>query len=238
MDQLSVSSRAEAAARPPRLVTLGPIEPEQPSSLAEMAYLLIRDLIITLALRPGTAIQERALMAELGLGRTPIREALKRLAHENLVTVVPHRGIFVSDINITDLAAISEVRLPLEGWAARAAAERATGEERRVARELRQEVAALRRGAEGTEVMRLDQRVHRHIYQAAHNRFLAETLDRYLNLSLRVWFLVVERVTRMKAVSEEHSELLAAIEAGRGDVAEEVLRRHVANFEAEIRSIL
>ncbi|TME82248.1 MAG: GntR family transcriptional regulator, partial [Chloroflexi bacterium] len=99
-------------------------------SQGERAYLLIRDQIVTLRLAPGSVIEEARLRQELGLGRTPIREALQRLAHENLVTFVPHRGTFVSDINLTNLHRLTEVRTEMEGYAARLAAERATARDR------------------------------------------------------------------------------------------------------------
>ena len=84
-------------------------------SQSEEAYLRIRDRILTLDLPPGSLVHEARLREELAIGRTPIREALQRLAHEKLVRSVPHRGTFVTDVNITDLARITEVRVVLEG---------------------------------------------------------------------------------------------------------------------------
>src|SRR5690349_10972606 len=94
--------------------------------LADRAYAALRDRIVTLAIPPGAPINEDALGRTLRFGRTPIREAIKRLALENLVTVFPRRGTFASEINITDLAHVSDVRVRLEAHAARRAAERAT----------------------------------------------------------------------------------------------------------------
>ncbi|MEE8391378.1 MAG: GntR family transcriptional regulator, partial [Anaerolineae bacterium] len=94
--------------------------------LSEKAYRLIKEKIITLELSPSKVISEQSLMEDLGLGRTPIREALLQLAKEDLVTVVPRRGMFVADISITDLQKISEVRIVLEGFCARLAAQRIT----------------------------------------------------------------------------------------------------------------
>jgi DNA-binding GntR family transcriptional regulator len=99
------------------------------STDADKAYQIIKEKIITLELPPGSAIHETALAEELQLGRTPIREALKLLQAEQLVTTVPRRGMFVSSISITDLQQIAEVRMQLEGLAARLAAQRATPEE-------------------------------------------------------------------------------------------------------------
>src|ERR1700756_4957167 len=94
--------------------------------LADRAYADLRDRIVTLRIAPGAPIDEDALGSELQIGRTPVREAIKRLALENLVTVFPRRGTFASEINITDLADICDVRVQLEGHAAYRAAQRIT----------------------------------------------------------------------------------------------------------------
>src|SRR6202163_2363099 len=99
-------------------------------SQSEEAYLRIRDRIVSLDMPPGSVVNESRLREELKIGRTPIREALQRLSRENLVKSVPHRGTFVTDVNITDLARITEVRVVLEGHAARLAAERLTTSDR------------------------------------------------------------------------------------------------------------
>src|ERR1700759_5558460 len=98
--------------------------------LADRAYAELRDRLVTLRIAPGAPIDEDLLGGELGIGRTPVREAIKRLALENLVTVYPRRGTFASEVNITDLAYISDVRVQLEGHAAYRAAERLTPAQR------------------------------------------------------------------------------------------------------------
>src|SRR6266581_6364678 len=100
------------------------------ASLADKAYHAIRGLIVSLELPPGAVIDERQLVEMLGIGRTPVREALRRLAQEQLVEVFPRRGMFVTGVDVRDLARISEVRAALEPEAARLAAGRATDEER------------------------------------------------------------------------------------------------------------
>src|SRR2546422_11463036 len=101
-------------------------------SQSEVAYVRIRERIVSLEMPPGSVVNEARLRQELEIGRTPIREALQRLAHENLVRSVPHRGTFVTNVNITDLARITEVRVVLEGCAAHLAAERGTAADREV----------------------------------------------------------------------------------------------------------
>lgn len=204
-------------------------------SQSERAYLLIRDQIVTLQLRPGAVIEEARLRQELQLGRTPIREALQRLAHEKLVSFVPHRGTFVTDINITDLARLTEVRVELEGYAARLAAERATPDEQAAMHGLQVELGTLDSDPDG--LIHLDQRIHRLVYRASHNRFLEDVCERYFNLSLRLWFLALHRVHLKEAV-EEQRELLDAVLARDPARAEAALRRHVLEFEQEIRKVL
>jgi DNA-binding GntR family transcriptional regulator len=206
--------------------------------LADRAYSALRDRIVSLQISPGAPIDEDGLGAELDMGRTPVREAIKRLALENLVNVFPRRGTFASEINITDLAHISDVRVVLEGHAAYRAAERLTGAQRR---ELEQLLVELRqsKGSDDTEaLMALDARVHRFIHRCAGNPYLEETLNRYFNLSLRIWHLVFDRLPHLFARVHEHDDVLHAIAAGDGARAREVLTEHIATFEHEIRAVL
>jgi DNA-binding GntR family transcriptional regulator len=205
-------------------------------SLAAQAYSELRDRIVALALPPGTPLNEDALMRELGVGRTPIREAIKRLALEDLVTIYPRRGTFVSEIEITDLAQIADVRLQLEGHAAFRAAQNATAEDREEADALARELDELQ--PTNADLMRLDARIHRFVYRCAHNPYLASTLDRYLNLSLRIWFLVIDRLPHLDRNVFEHRALLAAIRDGDAERARDLASQHVATFEREIRSVL
>jgi DNA-binding GntR family transcriptional regulator len=206
-------------------------------SQSEEAYLRIRERIVSLDMPPGSVVNEGRLREALKIGRTPIREALQRLARENLVRSVPHRGTFVTDVNITDLARITEVRVVLEAHAARLAADRLSASDRASFAELLQ---VLEHGpkVDQRELMRLDQQIHRQIYLAARNPFLEATLERYFNLSLRLWYLVLDRDVSLREALDEHAELLRAILSGDADSADESMRRHVTGFEREIRKVL
>jgi DNA-binding GntR family transcriptional regulator len=204
-------------------------------SRSDEAYLRIRDLIVSLELPPGSIVNERELMDRLGLGRTPVREALRALAQERLVEVYPRRGMFVSTVDVGDLASLSEVRATLESHAARLAAERATEAERVEAGEL---IGELGRARGARELIELDQRIHRHVYRCAHNPFLEKTLNEYYVLTLRIWFLALDRVARLDEAVREHRELMAAIRDGDAAGAEEAMRRHVLGFERAIRDVL
>jgi DNA-binding GntR family transcriptional regulator len=199
---------------------------------ADRAYVAIRGLIVSLELPPGAVIDERELMRQIGLGRTPVREALRKLAQEQLVEVFPRRGMFVTGVDVRDLARISEVRTALEPEAARLAAERATDEER-------QELAALSDEiARGDDLMGLDERIHRAIYAAAHNDLMAKTLGEYYVLALRIWMIALDRAEDLEEAVEAHRDLITAVAVGDGDRAADLMRDHVENFERAMREVL
>ncbi|MGW1679317.1 GntR family transcriptional regulator [Saccharopolyspora sp. NPDC002376] len=208
---------------------------EQPSQ-AERAYLTLRDLILTLQLPPGAPVQEEPLSGELGIGRTPFREAIKRLEAESLVAIYPRRGTFVTEVNITDHALIADVRRRLEGHAARRAAERATDAERSELDELR--VLAEDLGGDQSVIMDVDARVHRTIYRCTHNRYLEGTLGQYYNLALRIWHLFFDRLPNVSDHVAEHTELLKAIIAADADKADRIAVAHVDHFEQSIRQAI
>lgn len=202
------------------------------SSLADRAYLSIRGLIVSLELAPGALIDERQLVETLGIGRTPVREALRRLAQEQLVAVFPRRGMFVTGVDVRDLARISEVRAALEPEAARLAAERATDEERNELADLSDRING------GADLMGLDERIHRAVYAAAHNHLLEKTLGEYYVLALRIWMIALDRAQDLEDAVEAHRDLVHEIVVGNGDGAADVMRAHVENFEQAMRKAL
>jgi DNA-binding GntR family transcriptional regulator len=206
--------------------------------LADRAYAELRDRIVTLVIAPGAPINEDGLGRELEMGRTPVREAIKRLALENLVTVFPRRGTFASDINITDLAQISDVRVLLEGHAAARAAERLTPPLRDELERMIAEIDEREGSGDAATLMRLDAEIHRFIYRCSGNVYLQETLERYLNLSLRIWYLVLDRLPHLFDRVHEHRHLLIAIRDGEAKQARKIAAEHVATFESEIRGVL
>jgi DNA-binding GntR family transcriptional regulator len=208
----------------------------QAESLAEKAYVAIRRLIVTLELGPGSVINERELVERLGIGRTPVREALRRLAQEGLVEVYPRRGMFVTDVDVRKLALVSEVRAALEPEAARLAAERATDAERAELRELLDELDAA--GADDHALMALDERIHRAVYRCARNDLLATTLEQYYVLALRIWTIALDRPHELNDAVQGHRALLEAIHDGDGERAAATMRAHVEDFEQAMRRVL
>ncbi|HEY6962956.1 MAG TPA: GntR family transcriptional regulator [Gaiellaceae bacterium] len=206
------------------------------ASFADRAYYAIRELIVTLELAPGSVVREPELTERLGIGRTPVREALRRLAQERLIDVYPRRGMFVTKVDVRDLARLCEVRMALEPEAARLAAERATAADLAELRELLAELAGSRR-RDARAHIDLDERIHRAIYHASHNPFLVETLEEYYAHALRIWMVALAR-TDIGAAVGSHREVLEAVVAGKGARAAQLMREHVASFEDAVRDVL
>jgi DNA-binding GntR family transcriptional regulator len=205
--------------------------------LSDKAYHLIKHKIVTLELPPLSAIDEQALMEDIHLGRTPIREALQRLASEDLVLLAPRRGMFVSDISITGLQKIFEARMILEGACARLAAERATS---RQLVEMRSLMSQMRSVPDDNSeaLMEIDERFHELLYEAADNEYLTDSLRRLHTLSFRIWHMVLDRLESVKGAMEQHIEITDALEKRDGGRAEALLQKHISDFQQEIKSAL
>ena len=208
------------------------------TSQSDRAYFAIRAMIVRAELAPGSLVSEADLMDTLGLGRTPIREALRTLANENLVDVYPRRGMFVAGIDTRDLAAISEVRVNLERFAASLAAQRSNPDDRVATAQLLEELEALGSNPDAHALLEIDQRMHHHVYRCTHNAYLERTLDQYLMHSVRIWALALHGVNDLQLAVLEHRNLLQAIYDGDADRAAELMYQHVEGFETEIRKTL
>ena len=204
-------------------------------SLADRAYRDIRRLIVTLELPPGSVISEPELQDRLGMGRTPIREALRTLANDRLIDVYPRRGMFVAAIDTRDLSAISEVREQLEPFAARLAAERRNDDDLTVIDELLEAIGQSAKAPDVRDLIELDQRIHHHVYRCAHNEFLQSVLEQHYMHALRIWFLALDKVTHLKQAITENRDLLIAVRDGDAQRAATIMASHVEGFEADVR---
>lgn len=212
---------------------------EPSASLAEQAYSELRDRLTMLEIHPGAPLNDVQLAAEFGIGRTPVREAIKRLETDHLVVSFPRRGTFATKVDITELSDVSELRRHLEPLAARKAALSAPADVRQQLAALAADLEGLAEGAPTQRAfLRTDLGVHRLIYRAAGNAHLEETLVRLDNLTTRIWCLVLERTPLIPGHVHEHVELLEAIVAGRGELAAELALEHVTSFEQTLRAAL
>lgn len=208
-------------------------------SFADYAYRILCDELIVLDIKPGEPLNDEVISRRLGVGRTPIREAMKRLESDHLVVAYPRRGTFAAGVDITDLAEISEIRQLLEPAAASRAARMASPQLRQELKEFAQEVARrLPEMRSQKELMRLDMRVHRMIYRATGSRHLEDVLIRYDNLATRIWSLVLEKLPPVSEHIAQHIKLLECIAEGDSESAVRLTTQHVSDFEELIRAVL
>jgi DNA-binding GntR family transcriptional regulator len=202
--------------------------------IADRAYAELRERIVTLRLPPGAVLREHELMSDLEIGRTPLREAIKRLALENLVAVQPRSGTYVTSVDAADIVHISEVRAELEGQAAELAAQRLDAAAAARAEALLHRLRTLDHTAGGDALMHVDEAIHRLVWEASRNPYLIETLERYFALSLRIWYVVLDRVPGLGSAVVDHARLLEAILARDAARARALMHEHVVAFEREI----
>jgi DNA-binding GntR family transcriptional regulator len=204
--------------------------------LVDTAYAALLPRIVRLEIAPGEPIDEKALAQELGVGRQPVRAALTRLEFDGLVTVYPQRGTFASQIRLEDLGSITEVRLELEGLAARLAAQRASAAQKEHLDELAELSAT---AVTPVDEVDSDAAVHRLVFEMSRNTHLITTLDHYFNLALRMWYVATRRgVNDANHVHVDHRPLAAAISRGERGEAEHLLQEHIARDSRVVRDIL
>lgn len=206
--------------------------------LSRQAYEKLRDEIVSLARAPGEPLDEATLVQELGLGRTPIREALQRLACEGLATIRPRRGTFVASLGISDLQEIFEFRVELEGYAAALAAERADANDLAA---LQAALEPLMDGQDRSDYaahMEIDRAFHRALAQATHNKFLEHHLARLYNLNLRLWYLALVKIGPMRDAIEQHNVILDAIRRRDAQGAQAAMQQHIREFQTRIRQVI
>lgn len=206
--------------------------------LSERAYILIEEMITTLKLAPGQAISEASLVKMLGIGRTPIREALQRLARERLVVILPKRGIVVSEINIRNQLKLLELRRELERLIARAAARRATVEERKRFTEIADNLETAARKNDDTMFMRMDREFNLLSGTAARNDFLCDAMQQLQGLARRFWYMHYKQVADMPLAATLHAAVARAIAKGDEKAAMQASDKLIDYIEAFSKATL
>jgi DNA-binding GntR family transcriptional regulator len=207
-------------------------------SNADLAYQMIRERLVMLDIRPSEQINDEGLARRLGFGRTPVREALKRLERDRLVIAYPRRGTFATTVDITDLAHIQEIRRQLEPLVASRAARTAPLETRVKLSALADEIAALDPADDPRSLLRVDVRVHSAIYRASGNPYLEDVLVCQDAHATRIWCLFLDRLANVAEHIVEHVALLRAIVDGDADRAAKLALEHVVGFEQAVRAVL
>jgi DNA-binding GntR family transcriptional regulator len=232
--------RASPVRSPAR--ALAPAREQEPRSLAERAYELLVRKITRLEAAPGAVLVEKALMEEFGIGRTPIREAMQRLAIERLVDHSPNRGMFVSEITATDVQQIYEFRAVLDGYAAALAAMRATPGQVRELALLHKKLLRATEDDDVNEYVTLDRQFYRVLAEAAHNGLVADSIPRIFNLHLRLWFFISKKTGDWHAIAASHQEMtrdvVAALERRDPGKARHAMESYIARRNQDVKKIL
>ena len=206
----------------------------RPQSLRDLAYETIKHRIITCAFRPGECINEAQVSAVLGLGRTPVHQAIDRLMLDRMVEVIPRKGIIVKAVSLDEVLHIIEARMMIEPPAIRLATERADDNEigaLGVILSRAQQWSAVRNVE---QMMLLDREFHLVLARATRNDVLADILHRLHERSLRFWFISLTDVGHHNDVQDEHGTIFRAVRGRNSDAAEAAMRHHIESFRATV----
>jgi DNA-binding GntR family transcriptional regulator len=214
-------------------------EIQSPTSLAGKAYDELIRRITRLDLPPGTVLAEKSLVEELQIGRTPIREALQRLAMEGLVIHRLNRGMFVSEITYSDVQEIYEFRSLIDGHACRLAAQRATPAQAAKLLELHGALVQATKDDDIDAYVQLDREYYSILSEASKNSFLVETIPRIFNLHLRLWFFISVKIGNWHSIAVAHEimthDVAEAIALRDTDRAEVAMKNYISQRHQDLR---
>ncbi|ARB27414.1 GntR family transcriptional regulator [Pseudomonas tolaasii] len=208
------------------------------AQLRELAYAQIKQRIISCEFRPGDAINEAQLTAALGIGRTPIHQALHRLEVEGMVTIMPRKGVMVTALSLNDVLDMIEVRVSNEQLCVKLAVERAKDADIQAMRDILEQTPALLANHDVAGLMALDLQFHMSISAAAHNRVLAELLRNLHEKQARFWYLTLSENHHSERIYEEHLQILEAVEQRDGAAAIAAIHHHIDDFRRAIMRTL
>jgi DNA-binding GntR family transcriptional regulator len=214
--------------------------PARAETLTEQAYRVIEEQIATLRLKPGDVLSEQMLSAAFKIGRTPVREALQRLSREGLVTILPRKGILVSDINPRQQLLVLEVRREIERLLSRAGADRATREQREQMHEIARGMERAAKTNDDIAFMRLDRELNGLMVEAAHNDYAARSMKLVQGLSRRFWYMHYREAADLPLCARLHANQARAIAEGNIEGAaraSDKLMDYVENFTRKTVSV-
>jgi DNA-binding GntR family transcriptional regulator len=211
-----------------------PVADLEDGTIAHHAYLQLKERIVTLALPPGSTIREADLQQELGLGRTPLRDALQRLAHDGMLRIYPRRAILVAKLGLPEIRQLFEVRLALEPAAATLAAERISKQELETLAALQIELRESRERPDAASFLRADQVFHRAVASFARNAMLSDYIDHVQTLNLWLWNMYFETHGVRGGDLFAHEPIIEALLRGKARAAEAAMRDHVASSKEQL----
>lgn len=228
-------ARASTPARAPRTERF---RRPQKESLTEQAYAQIEEAIVTLQIEPGSSVSELSLSEMTGIGRTPIREAIQRLAREHLIVILPQRGLLVPEMDVKKQLKLLRTRREVERLVCRSAARSATPEEREVFGQLAAEFAEAAAANDDVSFVRLDREFNELCLIAARNEFAEGAMRLMHGLSRRFWYYHYKHAADLPEMARLHGAVAQAIADGDAERAARALDALLDNIEAFTRATL
>ncbi|NLG68228.1 MAG: GntR family transcriptional regulator [Firmicutes bacterium] len=218
--------------------SLSPLKLDNYKPLRELVFEALREAIITGALKPGERLMEVQLADELGVSRTPVREAIRKLEHEGFVVMIPRKGAYVADISLKDVVEIFDVRTALEALAAQLAAERASDEDLERTERILVEYGECVDSGDIARLIEGDTRFHEAIYQMAGNSRLKQMLSLLGEQVMRYRTMTLSHKPRMRKALEEHRRIVEAIAARDAQRAARLAREHIESAEHALMALM
>jgi len=215
-----------------------PIKLDNYKPLRELVFEAIREAIISGHLKPGERLMEIQLAEELGVSRTPVREAIRKLEQEGLVVMVPRKGAYVADISMKDIAEVFEIRGALEGLAAELAAERATEEELERLERLLVAIGECIERQDVDGMIEKDTEFHDLLFSASHNERLVQILSLLREQIQRFRSRTLARVERMKVALEEHKAIVEALGRRDSELARSLAEAHIESARSSLMKLI
>ncbi len=208
-----------------------PVKLDSYKPLREVVYETIREAIRNGTLTPGERLMEIQLAEELGVSRTPVREAIRKLELERFVVMLPRRGTYVSNLSLKDINEVFEIRAALDGLAAGLAAERITEEELEQMERLLVEIADHIERHDNQKIVEADEAFHDILYRASRNERLVGIIYNLREQFARFRSVSINYPGRLQNTLEEHRQLVEAIAQRNPEAAQQKAREHIENAE-------
>lgn len=210
------------------------INMQQHKPLRILVYEELRMLIMTGQIKPGTRMMEIELADSMGVSRTPVREAIRQLEKDNLVTIEPRRGAYVSDISAVDMQDMLIVREPLEGLATYLASQNMTEEQVKVIEQVNNDYEAALRDNDQEKLIQADTHFHNLITQGSGNEYLINILLELQEQVLRFRYIYFKSSKRAEDIVNEHRMILEALKAGDAEKSSLYCKNHIKNLRETI----
>jgi DNA-binding GntR family transcriptional regulator len=208
-----------------------PIKLDSYKPLREMVSDTLREAIVAGTLKPGERLMEIQLAEELGVSRTPVREAIRKLELEGFVIMIPRRGTYVADLSIKDVNDVFEIRTALDVLAAGLAVERITEEELEQLERLLVQIGAYIELEDIEKIVEADGQFHDILYRASRNDRLVGIINNLREQFTRFRSISMAYPGRIKNTIEEHRQLVEAIAQRNVALAQQLAREHMENAE-------